>query len=72
MKFERTASGLEIVKRSDSVAHGKEVSLTRKTNIDGEIRHGVVLTSKRYGTHRRVATFSTIAPAYKLYKALAK
>lgn len=68
--MEKTRSGLEIVKRADSIVSGKEVVLTRKTNKAGEIRHGVVLTSKRHGYHKKVGTFGTIAPAFNLYKAL--
>ena len=70
--IEKTESGLEILKRDRSTVKGKTVSLTRKTNKAGEIRHGVVLTSNRTGIHRRVGTFTELAPAYKLYKAMVK
>ena len=69
--MERTNTGLEIIKKAESTVAGKTVSLTRKTNLKGEIRHGVVLTSAS-GHHRRVATFTSIAPAYNLYRSLAK
>lgn len=70
--IEKTESGLEILRRAESTVKGKTVSLTRKTNKAGEIRHGVVLTNNRTGTHRRVGTFTEIAPAFKLYKAMVK
>ena len=66
-----TESGLEILKEAASTVEGKTVLLTRKTNKAGEIRHGVVLESSR-GTHRRIGTFTSVEPAFKLYKALAK
>lgn len=68
----KTASGLEIIKEADSTIQGKRVSLTRKTNKAGEIRHGVVLTNTRNGHHHRVGTFTEITPAFKLYKSLAR
>lgn len=68
----KTASGLEIIKEADSTIQGKRVSLTRKTNKAGEIRHGVVLTNTRNGHHHRIGTFTEIAPAFKLYKSLAQ
>lgn len=68
--IEKTESGLEVLKREKSTVKGKSVSLTRKTNKAGEIRHGVVLTNNSTGTHRRVATFTEITPAFKLYKSL--
>lgn len=70
--IEKTERGLEILKQSESTVKGKTVSLTRKTNKAGEIRHGVVLTNDRTGGHRRIGTFTELAPAFKLYKALAK
>lgn len=70
--MERTEKGLEIIKTSDSTIKGKTVTLTRKTNKAGEIRHGVVLTNTRNGHHHRIGTFTEIAPAFKLYKSLAK
>lgn len=66
----KTESGLEIIKEADSTIQGKRVSLTRKTNKAGEIRHGVVLTNTRNGHHHRIGTFTEIAPAFKLYKSL--
>ena len=66
-----TESGLEIIYEANSTVKGNKVFLTRKTNKAGEIRHGVVLENSR-GWHKRVGTFEGIAPAFKLYKALAK
>jgi len=66
-----TESGLVILKEAESTVEGKTVLLTRKTNKAGEIRHGVVLESKR-GTHFRVGTFDTLSPAFLCYKALSK
>lgn len=69
--MERTSSGLEIIKTAESTVRGCKVVLTRKTNLAGEIRHGVVLETRR-GGHRRIGTFEGVAPAFKVYKALAK
>ena len=55
----KTASGLEIIKEADSTIQGKRVSLTRKTNKAGEIRHGVVLTNTRNGHHHRIGEVET-------------
>ncbi len=68
--MEKTNRGLEIIKRADSTVRGKEVILTRKTNKDGEIRHGVVLESKRHGYHKKIGTFLGLEQAFKVYKAL--
>lgn len=68
--FEKTESGLEIIKEAASTIRGKNVTLTRKTNKAGEVRHGVVLTNTRNGHHQRIGTFTEIAPAFKLYKSL--
>lgn len=70
--FTKTESGLEIIKEANSTIRGKRVSLTRKTNKAGEIRHGVVLTNTRNGHHHRIGTFTEVAPAFKLYKSLAQ
>ena len=67
----KTENGLVIIKEAESTVEGKKVMLTRKTNKAGEIRHGVVLESRR-GTHFRVGTFTSITPAFLCYKALAK
>ena len=65
-----TNKGLNIIKSADSTVRGRRVILTRKTNLAGEIRHGVVLESKRSGRHQKIGTFAGIAPAWKVYKAL--
>ena len=70
--YEKTAHGTEILMKSASTVRGKEVSLTRKTTKAGEIKHGVVLTSTQHGYHRKVGTFTELAPAFKLFKALAQ
>lgn len=69
--MERTNKGLDIIKTAESTVRGCKVILTRKTNLAGEVRHGVVLETRR-GGHRRIGTFEGIAPAFKVYKALAK
>lgn len=69
--IEKTERGLEILKKADSTISGRKVILTRKTNKDGQIRHGVVLENHR-GHHWKVGTFEGLAPAFKAYKALAK
>lgn len=70
--FTKTESGLEIIKEAASTINGKTVSLTRKTNKAGEVRHGVVLTNTRNGHHHKIGTFTELAPAFKLYKSLAQ
>ena len=67
-----TNSGLEIVRTADSTVKHRVVSLTRKTMKNGKIRYGVVLTSKRSGRHIKIGTFDGIAPAWNVYKSLAK
>lgn len=66
-----TNKGLDIIKTAESTVRGCKVILTRKTNLAGEIRHGVVLETRR-GGHRRIGTFEGVAPAFKVYKALVK
>ena len=72
MNTTKTASGLEVIKRAHSTISGKDVLLTRKTNKAGEIRHGVVLEGQRYSSHKKVGTFTELAPAFKAFKALAQ
>ena len=69
--MERTNRGLTIIKTADSTVKGCKVGLTRKTNLAGEIRHGVVLETSR-GTHRKIGTFESVTPAWRAYKALAQ
>lgn len=69
--MEKTNKGLDIIKTAESTVQGCKVILTRKTNLSGQIRHGVVLETRR-GGHRRIGTFEGLAPAFKVYKALAK
>ncbi len=68
----KTSKGLEIVRIADSTVKGRKVVLTRKTNLAGNILHGVVLESTRSGRHQKIGTFNGIGPAWKVYKALAK
>lgn len=70
MKFERTSNGTEIVKKDVNTALGYEVSLTRRTTKKGNIRHGVVITNLRTGIRTRMKTYTTIAPAFNLYKTM--
>lgn len=65
-----TKTGLEILKSAESTVRGCKVILTRKTNKDGEIRHGVVLENK-YGGHKKIGTFDGADKAFRAYKALA-
>ena len=66
-----TNKGLEIIKSADSTVHGCKVILTRKTTKAGNIRHGVVLESKRNNRlHTKIGTFDGIAPAFRAFKAL--
>lgn len=66
----KTNKGLEIVKTAESNVRGCKVILTRKTTKSGKIRHGVVLERNR--RHQLVGSYEGIAPAFKVYKALAK
>ena len=70
--MEKTKSGLYIIKKSESTVKGRDVVLTRKTNLAGEVLHGVVLESRRSGRHQKIGTFSGILPAWNVYKALEK
>ena len=70
--METTNKGLNIIKSADSTVRGRTVALTRKTDKAGRIKHGVVLTSKRSGRHQKIGTFAGIAPAWRIYKALAQ
>lgn len=70
--MEKTEKGLYIVKSADSTVRGRRVILTLKTNLAGDVLHGVVLESKRSGRHQKIGTFAGILPAWKVYKALAK
>ena len=64
----RTAKGLEIVKSEKNLGLGYEVALTRKTTLNGNIRHGVVITNLRTGVRTRLHSYLGVAPAFKLYK----
>lgn len=70
--MEKTKKGLYIIKKSESTVKGRNVILTCKTNLAGEILHGVVLENRRNGRHQKIGTFAGILPAWKIYKALAK
>jgi len=68
--MQKTNKGLEIVKSEKSVVRGSVVILTRKTTKSGKIRHGVVL--EKHGRHQLIGSFEGIAPAFKVYKSLAR
>ena len=70
--MERTAKGLDIIKTAESNVRNRNVILTRKTNLAGEVLHGVVLESTRSGRHQKIGTFAGIAPAWKVFKSLSK
>ena len=65
--FNKTAHGTEIIKEAKN-ANGFTVALTRKTVKSGNIRHAVVITNNRTGVRMRVKSFTTLAPAFALYK----
>ena len=69
--MKKTNRGTEIVKEAQSNVRGSKVILTRKTTLSGKIRHAVVLEDRR-GWHKLVGSYLGIAPAWKVYKALAK
>ena len=66
----KTNKGLEIVKTAESNVRGCKVILTRKTTKSGKIRHGVVMENRR--GHQLIGSYEGVAPAFKVYKALAK
>ena len=68
--MKKTNKGLEIVKEAQSNVRGSKVLLTRKTTMGGKIRHGVVLEDRR--GHKLVGSYLGIAPAWKVFKALAQ
>ncbi len=70
--MKKTDTGLEIVKSAVSTVRGRRVILTRKTTKAGEIRHAVILESMRSGRHQKIGTFAGLAPAFRVYKALAQ
>lgn len=70
--MEKTNKGLCIIKKSESTVKGRDVVLTRKTNLAGNVLHGVVLKNRRNGRHQKIGTFAGILPAWKVYKALSK
>ena len=72
MTMKKTNTGLEIIQSADSTVQGRRVILTRKTTKAGEIRHGVVLESTRSGRHQKIGSFAGLAPAFRVYKALAQ
>lgn len=69
--MKKTNTGLEIIQSADSTVKGRRVILTRKTTKTGEIRHGVVLET-RHGRHQKIGSFAGLAPAFRVYKALAQ
>ena len=69
--MKKTNNGLEIVKEAQSNVRGSKVLLTRKTTLSGNVRHGVVLEDRR-GWHKLVGSYLGIAPAWKVFKALAQ
>ena len=70
--MEKTKKGLFIVKKSESTVCGRNVALTRKTTLAGDVRYGVVLENRRNERHQKVGTFPGILPAWNVYKALRK
>lgn len=70
--MEKTNKGLYIIKKSESTVKGRNVVLTRKTNLAGDVLHGVVLENTRNGRHQKIGTFAGILPAWNVYKALSK
>lgn len=68
--MERTRKGLEIVKKEFNPSLGYEVALTRKTTLNGNIRHAVVITNLRSGVRTLLKSYLGIAPAYNLYKSM--
>lgn len=68
--MEKTKKGLYIVQKSNSTVRGRNVVLTRKTNLAGQVMYGVVLENRRNNRHQKIGTFPAILPAWKAYKGL--
>ena len=68
--FNKTANGTDIIKAEQNAALGYEVALTRKTTKNGVIRHGVIITNLRTGIRTKLKTYTTLAPAFNLYKTM--
>ena len=64
----KTRRGLTIIKTQRNRNNRFRVSLTRKTQKDGSVKHGVTLT--KHGRHIKMGTFPGIQPAWELYKTL--
>ena len=64
--FEKTMRGTEIIKTGSNKDY--EVALTRRTTKNGTIRHAVVITKN--GIRTLVKSYTTLAPAFNLYKAI--
>ena len=70
--MEKTKKGLRIIKKSESNVKHRNVVLTCKTNLAGEVRYGVVLERTRNGQHQKIGTYPNILPAWNVFKALRK
>jgi len=67
----KTAHNSEIVSTAVNSKLNYKVTLLRKTNKAGEIRHFVVLQNHQTGKRLRFHSVLVIAPAYAQFKALA-
>ena len=68
--MKKTRHGSDIVTSATNAKLGYKVTLLRKTNTAGEIRHFVVVTNKDTGKRLRFHSVLGISPAYTTYKAL--
>ena len=68
----KTKKAPRIIRKSESNVKNRNVVLTCKTNLAGEVRYGVVLERTRNGQHQKIGTYPTILPAWNVYKALRK
>lgn len=69
--MKKTTHNSEIVSRAINTRMDYKVTLLRKTNKAGEIRHFVVVTHHATGKRFRFPSVLGIAPAYAQFKALA-
>lgn len=70
--MKKTKKAPRTIRKSESNVKNRNVVLTCKTNLAGEVRYGVVLERTRNGQHQKIGTYSTILPAWNVYKALRK
>ena len=69
--MKKTNHGTEIVARAINTKLDYKVTLLRKTNKGGEIRHFITVQNHKTGEYVRFPSVSGLAPAFAMYKGLA-